>query len=79
MPAEFEACRKTGGRIRTVSGPSEEHGLEKGEYVRYCIKGGKSCRGHVKQAKKGTESAERAYKRTRTRIRKAKGMSNASN
>lgn len=53
MPADFERCRKNGGRVRRVSGPSEEHGLKKGEYVDYCYKDGKSYRGHTKQKQDG--------------------------
>ena len=44
MPAAFEACRKAGGRIRTVK-PSKE------TYMPVCIKGGKSHAGEVKHVK----------------------------
>lgn len=37
--------------MRTVSGPSKEHGLGKNQYVRYCILKGKTYRGHVKSKK----------------------------
>ena len=53
MPADFEKCRAQGGKIRTVSGPSEEHELSAGEYVHYCYRKGKSYRGEVKKAKLG--------------------------
>jgi len=49
MPADFDRCVKDGGKVRTVSGPSKEHGLKEGEYVRFCSKGGKSYRGYVQK------------------------------
>jgi len=52
MPAEFEACVKAKGRVRTVSGPSKKHGLKAGEYVNYCFKDGKSFRGETKTKEK---------------------------
>ena len=52
MPAEFDRCVRNGGKVRTASGPSKEHGLEKGEYVRYCIDSSGSHRGHVKKKQK---------------------------
>lgn len=52
MPADFEKCQQDGGRVRTVSGPSKKHGLEKGEYVHFCFKDGKSYRGEVKTKEK---------------------------
>ena len=52
MPKDFEKCVQSGGKVRTVSGPSKEHGLENDEYVKYCYKGGKSYRGHVQKNKK---------------------------
>lgn len=53
MPKEFLDCIKAGGKVRTVSGPSEKHGLGKDEYVRYCTHDGKTHRGEVrKKAKK---------------------------
>lgn len=53
MPADFERCRRDGGKVRTVSGPSKEHNLSEGEYVRYCVLKGKSYRGEVKKVKLG--------------------------
>lgn len=47
MPANFEKCVREGGRVRTVSGPSEEHGLSKDQYVAYCYKEGHAYRGEV--------------------------------
>ena len=52
MPRGFEMCQKAKGKIRRVSGPSKEHGLKKGQYVNFCVKGGKSYRGYVKKSKK---------------------------
>lgn len=49
MPKEFEDCVKRGGKVRTVTGPSEKHGLKKGEYVRYCTINGKTYRGEKKK------------------------------
>lgn len=59
MPADFEACRRQGGKIRTVSGPSEEHGLEADEYVRLCINNGQvQARGEVKTKKEKRDGGE---------------------
>lgn len=53
----FERCVDNGGKVRTVTGPNEEHGLEEGEYVYYCIdEDGKTHRGE-KHVKKGYESS----------------------
>lgn len=52
MPEGFEKCVRSGGRVRTVSGPNKEHGLKAGEYCRYCYKDGKSYRGEVKRKHK---------------------------
>lgn len=56
MPADFDRCVENGGKVRTVSGPNKEHGLKKGEYVRYCTIDGKSYRGEVKQKSKSNMS-----------------------
>lgn len=49
MPAEFDACRAAGGKIRTISGPSQQHGLSANEYIHVCIgKGGKTVMGEKK-------------------------------
>ena len=58
MPADFDRCQNQGGKIRTVTGPNKEHGLKKGEFVHFCILGGKSYRGHVKKNQK-LEALER--------------------
>jgi len=47
MPKDFTKCVADGGKVRTVSGPSKEHGLKDGEFVRFCILDGKSHRGEV--------------------------------
>lgn len=62
MPHSFDECVKGGGKVRTVSGPSKEHGLKAGEYVHFCSKGGKSYRGYVKKNKK-LAAIERGPKR----------------
>jgi len=48
MPKKFDDCVKNGGKVRTVSGPSKEHGLKKNEYVRFCTINDKTYRGYVK-------------------------------
>ena len=53
MPADFEKCVAEGGRVRTLSGPDKEHGLEKNQYMHICFKGGESFAGEVKAKKKG--------------------------
>jgi hypothetical protein len=45
MPAGFDACRKAGGKIRTVK-PKE------GVYIPVCFLNGKSYRGEVHHTKK---------------------------
>lgn len=52
MPKAFNECVKKGGKVRTKRGPSKEHGLKAGEYVKYCFIDGKSYRGHVSKKKK---------------------------
>ena len=52
MPKTFEKCVKNNGKIRTVSGPNEAHGLKKGEYVHYCYINGESFRSEVKKKEK---------------------------
>jgi hypothetical protein len=49
MPAEFDACRKAGGKIRTVSGPSQQWGLSANEYLHICVRrNGSVVRGEKK-------------------------------
>jgi hypothetical protein len=56
MPREFDVCVRNGGQVATVSGPDKEHGLEAGEYVRYCVIHGESFRGHVKKKKRKSKT-----------------------
>ena len=42
MPAAFDKCVASGGRVRTKT-------LGKGKYIHLCFKGGKSFAGHVKK------------------------------
>lgn len=49
MPAEFDACRAAGGKIRTLTGPSKKNGLKADEYVHVCILRGKVVRGEIKK------------------------------
>ena len=44
MPAAFDKCVASGGRVRTKT-------LGKGKYIHLCFKGGKSFAGHVKKKK----------------------------
>lgn len=49
MPAAFDACRAAGGKVRTISGPSRQHGLSANEYIHICIgKSGKVVMGEKK-------------------------------
>jgi hypothetical protein len=48
MPEAFNKCVKSGGRVRTISGPNKMFGLEKGQYKYICFKDGKSYAGHTK-------------------------------
>ena len=62
MPKAFDDCVKSGGRVRTLSGPSKKFGLDKGQYMRICFrKDGGAVRGHVQT--KSAEGAERQEKR----------------
>ncbi len=47
MPADYEACRKAGGKIRTKK-------IGSSKYMRICIKPGseKSVAGHIKKKKR---------------------------
>ncbi len=51
MPEDFQKCVRNGGKVRTVSGPNEAHGLKKGEYVHYCYINNESFRGEVRTKK----------------------------
>jgi len=51
MPKEFESCRKRGGQIRTIKGPSKRWNVPKGKYRRICfLKSGKTYKGYLKNA-----------------------------
>ena len=50
MPAEFEKCRKQGGKIRTVT-------INARQYMHVCILNGKTYKGEVK-TKKTVSGAE---------------------
>lgn len=52
MPAGFDKCRASGGKIRTVSGPNKKFGIPAGSYVHVCILKGKVHRGEVKTKEK---------------------------
>ncbi len=56
MPADFEKCRREGGRVRTVSGPNRRLGLKEDEYMHICILGKEVHHGEVKR--KETEKKE---------------------
>ena len=46
MPAKFDACVRSGGRVRTK-------GLSGNRYIKICYSAGKSTAGHVHKKKKG--------------------------
>lgn len=48
MPEAFDKCVRNKGRVRTVSGPSTQFGLAKGQYRHICFINGGSHLGHVK-------------------------------
>ncbi len=58
MPADFEKCRKEGGRIRTKK-------LSGGKYIHICIPkgGGKSVGGEVKEIKEIKKKKREVKKR----------------
>ena len=58
MPEAFNSCVKNGGRVRTISGPSQKFGIPGGSYLHVCFKDGKMVRGEVK--KKEADSERRA-------------------
>ena len=66
IPAAFNRCVNAGGRVRTVTGPSKEHGLKKNQFVKYCFRDGQSHRGHVHT--KSRREAERAYARKAKKV-----------
>jgi hypothetical protein len=56
MPAEFDKCKKDGGKIRTKS-------LSGGKYIHLCILNGKSVGGEVREAKKNTQGYKKLAKK----------------
>jgi len=57
MPKDFDNCVKRGGRVRRISGPNKQFGLEKGEYLDICFMNGEMYRGEVKKKESKQESA----------------------
>jgi len=51
MPEAFEKCRRNGGRIRTVTGPSKRFNLGTGEYKHICFLNGEVYEGERKTKK----------------------------
>jgi|TARA_R100000501_G_C2623350_1_gene116490 hypothetical protein len=51
MPEAFEKCIRNGGKVRTVSGPSKQHHLSKGQYKHICFIDGEMHSGEVKHKK----------------------------
>lgn len=51
MPADFNNCRASGGKMRTISGPNKQFNLKVGEYMHICIKGNQVHQGEKKQKK----------------------------
>ena len=50
MPAGFNRCVKSGGRVRTVKG--KKFGCGKGQYRHICFQNGKSYMGETKTKEK---------------------------
>ena len=51
MPKDFDACRKNGGKIKTVE-------LKGGKYIHVCFLNGKSYKGEVKMKQSEQGSGE---------------------
>ena len=66
MPADFDRCKKNGGKIRTVSGPSKKPELKSEEYVHFCTLKGKTVMGYVK-SKQGSKEMDKAYVKSKKR------------
>lgn len=58
MPAGFDACRKGGGRIRTMSGPNKKFGLGAGQFMRVCFNDSGMHRGEVRTKQRQREVAK---------------------
>lgn len=52
MPADFDRCVASGGKVRTVSGPNKKMGIPAGSYIHICILKGVVHRGEVKKKEK---------------------------
>jgi len=55
MPKAFDACVKSGGRVRTIT-------PKKGTYIHVCFLNGKSYHGEVKHTKGGGNKYSNALK-----------------
>lgn len=55
MPKDFDACRRNGGRVRTITGPSKRFGLVKGQYVHVCFLNGGMYQGETRTKKEESE------------------------
>lgn len=55
MPADFDKCRRAGGKIRAKR-------INSKEYMHICVKGGKSYAGYPKQYQKLTKKKAYVYK-----------------
>ncbi len=56
MPAAFERCVRSGGRVRTKK-------LSRGRFIHICFKGGKSFAGEVKKRKSKRTKGRRRRRR----------------
>jgi hypothetical protein len=50
MPESFNKCVRNGGRVRRISGPNEQFGLKKGEYINVCFINNEMFRGEKHKA-----------------------------
>jgi hypothetical protein len=55
MPAEFEKCRRNGGRIKTISGPNKYFDVPEGHYRHVCWHNGEPAWGELKKTKEKTK------------------------
>jgi len=56
MPENFNKCKQNGGKIRTISGPSKQFGLEKNEYMHVCFLNNEMFRGHKHKSRDDNEN-----------------------
>jgi len=53
MPKGFDACRRKGGRIRRITGPSKRWKVPRGYYRNICfLRSGKTFKGELHKKKK---------------------------